>query len=211
MLEIIPSPGTQNKDWVELEKRIEIVKPFVKTIHIDVVDGKFAPNTTLSDSSPFAKYTKDLQFEIHLMVEEPIHHLKKWADAGFVRFIGQIEKMSDQVEFVAQGQLLGEVVLAVDKQTPIDAIRVPLDDLDGLLVMTIQAGFSGQQFEEPLLEKIKQLRARTNLPIEVDGGINDKTVVVAAHAGATRFVATSAIYNVPDPYKAYLSLKEAIA
>src|SRR5437016_6075776 len=101
MYEIIPSPGTFIKDWTEFEKKIELVRPFTKTLHVDVVDGIFAPNTTFSDPAPFAKYAKDMTLEVHLMVDSPINHLKAWADAGFQRFIGQIEKMADQEEFVA--------------------------------------------------------------------------------------------------------------
>jgi ribulose-phosphate 3-epimerase len=144
------------------------------------------------------------------MVEEPSIYLKPWADAGFQRFIGQVEKMSDQSAFVADAQMLGEVALAIDKQTPIDAITVPFQDLDSLLVMTIQAGFSGQQFEESLVEKIKQLRVKTELPIEVDGGINDETILVAAAAGATRFVATSFLFSVGSPETQYQLLLEEL-
>ena len=210
MYEIVPSPGTENKDFEEIDKKIAVVKPFVKTIHIDIIDGKYANNTTYADPGPFVKYTKELPsglrgqevnehglvFEVHLMVEDPLSYVKKWADAGFHRFIGQIEKMPDQEAFVAEAQLYGEVVLALDKQSPVDAIKVPLSDLDAVLVMTIQAGFSGQQFEESLLEKVKILREKNEfLAIEVDGGINDETIELAAAAGANRFVATSFLFN----------------
>jgi ribulose-phosphate 3-epimerase len=210
MFEIVPSPGTENKDFSEIETKIEAVKPFVKTIHIDVIDGKYADNTTFADAEAFRKYTKELPsglrgqevgehglvFEVHLMVEDPLAHIKRWADAGFHRFIGQIEKMPDQEAFVAEAQLYGEVVLALDKQSPIEAIKVPVDDLDAVLVMTIQAGFSGQNFEEDLLSKVKALREKYEyLPIEIDGGINDETIELAATAGANRFVATSFLFN----------------
>ncbi len=210
MFEIIPSPGTDNKSFADIEKKIALVKPFAKTIHVDVIDGKFAKNTTFSDPTPFAQFSKDFLLEVHLMVEEPILYLKPWADAGFQRFIGQVEKMSDQSAFVADAQMLGDVALAIDKQTPIDAITVPLRDLDSLLVMTIQAGFSGQQFEESLLEKVKLLRAKTELPIEVDGGINDETILIAASAGATRFVATSFLFSVASPEDQYHLLLEEL-
>lgn len=195
MFEIIPSPGTENKGFSEIEKKIHLVKPFAKTIHIDIVDGKFAENKTFADPKPFAKFTKDFIFEVHLMVEEPITYLKAWSEAGFQRFIGHIEKMSDQAEFVAQAQLLGEAGLALDKQTSVEDLKVPLDDLDVLLIMTIQAGQSGQQFDESLLEKVKQLREKTTIPFEVDGGLNDETIEIAAALGCNRFVATSFLFN----------------
>jgi len=225
MYEIIPSPGTENKDFSEIEKKIELVKPFVKTIHIDVIDGKFANNTTFADPAPFVKYTKilpsgkrgqligeeGLVFEVHLMVEDPIKHIKTWANAGFQRFIGHIEKMPSQEAFVAEAQLYGEVALAIDKQTPVDAIKVPFADLDALLVMTIQAGFSGQTFEEALLEKVKKIRVgNPDLPIEVDGGLNDETIAVAAESGANRFVATSFLFNLQTPEAQYQLLEQKL-
>lgn len=226
MLEIIPSPGTENKNWQEIEKKIELVKPFVKTIHVDVCDGKFASNTTYADTNKFKEYIekiaatersgwvvedKGILFEVHLMVEDPITYIKQWADAGFTRFIGHIEKMPDQEAFVAEAQLYGEVALAIDKQTPVDAVKIPLGDLDALLVMTIQAGFSGQTFEEALLEKVKVIRGKEpDLAIEVDGGINDETIEIAAAAGATRFVATSFLFNLTTPEEQYKLLEQKL-
>lgn len=210
MFEIIPSPGTQDKDFLSIEKKIEAVRPFARTIHIDVIDGKFAKNTTFSDPAPFAKYSKEFIFEVHLMVEEPINYLKPFADAGFQRFIGQIEKMSDQAEFVAEAQLLGEVGLAVDLQTGINEIKVPLFDLDTILVMAVQAGFSGQAFDENAMVKVKDLVDQTDVPIEVDGGINDRTIQIAKNLGAERFVATSFLFNSEKSPAEQLKLLETV-
>lgn len=194
-MEIIP--GILEKDWIEIEKKINIAKQFAKSIHIDIIDGKFAPNITFLDPSLFAKYTKDMLFEVHLMVDEPIQYLKPFADAGFKRFIGHVERMSDQAEFIAEGQILGEVGLALDGPTPIDAIRVPFGDLDFITVMTIKAGASGQEFNSEYLKKAETLRQAQgqSLCIEIDGGINDRTIVQAKMAGATRFIANSFIFN----------------
>ena len=225
MYEIIPSPGTENNNWTEIEGKIEKVKPFAKTIHIDVIDGVYVANKTFSDPEPFKKYTQELHsglrgqevgdagllFEVHLMVDNPISYLKPFADAGFHRFIGQIEKMPDQEEFVAQAQLLGEVALALDKQSPIDALKVSLEHLDALLIMTIQAGYSGQQFEEALVQKVKAIRQKNEyIPIEVDGGINDETIEISAAAGANRFVATSFLFNLGSPQQQFLLLQERL-
>lgn len=208
--EIIPSPGTQDHDWLTIEKKIETVKPFVKTVHIDILDGKFAPNVTSSDPQPFKKFTNDIFFEVHLMVDEPINYIDSFAKAGFKRFIGHVEMMSDQDEFIRKGKTLGEVGLAIDKDTSINAITMPFENLDTLLVMTIQAGFSGQVFLPELLEKVKALREKCNLPIEVDGGINDLTILKAKEAGANRFVTTSHLFNSLDHFKTFSTLLEKI-
>lgn len=208
MFEVIP--GILEQDWKEIERKLEIVRPFAKTIHLDIIDGKFAQNSTFLDPLPFKKYTSEIFFEVHLMVEEPIQYLKPWAEAGFRRFLGQVEKMSDQVEFVAQGQLLGEVGLALDGTTSLEELKVLIDDLDAILFMTIKAGFSGQAFNPQYLEKVKAIRDKSNIPIEVDGGINDQTIIQAKNAGANYFAATSFIYKA-DARSQYNILKEKIS
>lgn len=217
MFEVIP--GILEKDWSEIERKINLVKPFAKTasnaaaaIHIDIVDGKFAPNTTFLDPAPFAKYSKDIFFELHMMVENPIQYLKPFADIGFKRFIGHIENMPDQVEFVAKAQELGEVGLAVDGPTPLGAIKVPYSDLDCVLVMTIKAGASGQEFNSEYLKKVQTLRQAQGqfLPIEIDGGINGQTIVSARNAGANRFVTTSFLFNSQNPADQFDLLKKCL-
>lgn len=202
MFEIVP--GVLEKEWAEIEKKIEAVLPFAKTIHVDLIDGKFRHNHTFDDPTPFAKYAKDVKLELHMMVEEPIQYLKPWADAGFQRFIGHVEKMSDQAEFVAEAQLLGEVCLAIDLETPLDAIKVNLEDVDALLVMSVQTGHSGQLFQEQVMQKVREVREKhLYLPIEVDGGINDETIQIAAADGASRFVATSFLHSLGTPAGQY--------
>ncbi|MEK7186223.1 MAG: hypothetical protein AAB675_02580 [Patescibacteria group bacterium] len=188
-------PGILEKDWVEIEKKIQLVSSFAKKIHIDLIDGKFAPNVTFLDPMPFTKYTGNIEFELHMMVEEPLNFLKPFAAVGFRRFIGHIEKMSDQAEFVAEAQLLGDVSLAVDLLTPIESIEVPFEDLDGVLVMSVKAGESGQEFVQEILSKIEKIKNKTFIPIEIDGGINLENIVKAKESGVSRFVITSSIFN----------------
>jgi ribulose-phosphate 3-epimerase len=208
MFEIIP--GILEKDWSAIEQKLEQVKPFAKSVHVDFIDGKFAPNTTFLDPKPFAKYAKDFVLELHMMVEDPLQYIKPWADAGFQRFVAHIEKMPDQAAFVADAQLWGEVGLALDKDTSRDELKVSLEDLDSLLFMTVKAGFSGQQFEESALAKIKQLGEEVLIPIETDGGINEETIEIAYAAGARRFVATSFLFAMDTPEKQYELLKRKL-
>ena len=120
--------------------------------------------------------------------------------------------MPDVVEFVAQGQILGGVGLALDKDTQIDVLgSLNLEDLDALLVMTIKAGLSGQEFMPELLEKVRKLRERARFtPIGVDGGINNETIVEAQKAGATRFISTSHLFGSQNPPEAFHALDSIV-
>lgn len=205
MFEIIP--GILEKSWEEVEAKIKLLSPFAKMLHIDIADGIATNNVTFLDPQPFARYKDQFFLELHMMVEEPVKYLKPFAAAGFKRFLGHVEKMSDQAEFVAEGQLLGEVGLALDGPTELDAIKVSYDDLDGMLFYTCQKmGFSGPPMLPERLAKVKAFRAKSTIPIEVDGGVKDITIKLAKDAGATRFVATSFISTAENPAEAYRKL-----
>lgn len=199
------------KEWSEIERKIEIVRPFAKNIHIDIADGIMVPNTTFLDPKPFKKYSEEFLLEVHMMVDNPINYLKEWADAGFKRLIGQVERMPDQKEFIEAGKALGEIGLSLDGPTPVDAIKVPYEDLDNILVYTSgKAGFSGPPFLPERLDKVKEIRLKNpTISITVDGGINDETVILAKKAGATRFGATSFIFK-GDPEEQFRKLEDAV-
>lgn len=199
-------PGILEKDWKSIEKKLEIVKNFSNTVHIDFIDGIFSQNKTFMDFAPFIKYSKELNFEAHLMTDNPIQYIEGLANAGFRRFLGHIEKMPDIDDFIAQGQILGEVGLAIDGPSAIESLNINFEDLDVVLVMGINAGFSGQEFLTTTLDKIKKLREKTIIPIEVDGGIDEGTIVQTRVAGANRFVTTSFLFNSDNPQRAYEEL-----
>lgn len=203
-------PGILEKDFSEIEKKLEVIKPFSNIVHIDFIDGKFAPNVTFLDPAPFKKYSEFFYLEAHLMVEDPLQYIYPLAQAGFRRFIGHIEKMQNVEEFVAEGQLLGEVGFGLDVQTPIDSIKVPFDDLDIILLMAVKAGNSGQEFIPNVLGKIASLREKTGIPIEVDGGVTDRTILDIKNAGAQRVVTTSFIFNQQDSGAGYQRLLDLI-
>lgn len=204
-------PGVLEKTWEPIEKKLEIVKPFARRVHVDILDGKFADNTTFLDPRPFKKYSKDFFFELHMMVDDPLQYVLPFADCGFKRFIGHIEKMPDIAAFIAQTQLVGEVGLALDRETPLEKIPINLDDIDCLLVMTIKAGFSGQSFIPDTLEKVSSAHKKApQLPIEVDGGITNETILRARERGATRFITTSFLFSAADPGKQYQLLHDLV-
>lgn len=207
MNEIIP--GILEKTWPEIERKLEILKSFAKTVHIDIIDGKFAGNTTFLNPEPFKKYSSDLFFELHMMVDNPIGYLKPWADAGFKRFLGHIELMGNQEEFMKTAKQYGEAGLAIDGPTSISEINVPLSSVETLLFMSIKAGFSGQEFNSEYLLKIGEAKEKGFMGTsEVDGGINDVTIVKAKEMGANRFVSTSFLFASENPQLAFQNLSE---
>ena len=201
-------PGVLENEWGEIEKKLQSIKTFAKSAHIDIIDGKFVNNKTLLNFSKFKPYSNDLILEAHLMVENPIEYLEPLSEAGFKRFIGHIEKMPDIVEFISQGQILGEVGLALDGPTDLSALKdINLDDLDCLLIYASEkVGFAGPPMLPERLKKVKELRSKTEIPIEVDGGVKDHSILLAKESGATRFVATSFIWNSDNPKQSYEKL-----
>ncbi len=188
-------PAILEKEWDQIADKIEICRNFTRNLHIDFIDGKFSDNKTFFEFEPFSKYSSYFNLEAHLMVEEPIQYLNGLSKAGFKVFLGHVEKMKDQVEFVAHGETLGSVGLCLDLQTPTSEIKVPLVDLDRILLMSVPAGKSGQTFDEKILPKIKSLADGSYLNIEVDGGINDKTLPLAKQNGASLFCVTSFLFE----------------
>jgi ribulose-phosphate 3-epimerase len=204
-------PGILEIDWKEIERKLAVVRSFSQTVHIDFLDGKFCDETSFMDFAPFARYRDDFFLEAHLMVEDPTHYVKQLAEVGFKRFLGQVERMVDVDEFIAEGQIFGEVGLAIDSPTPVSSIGVSFEDLDLVLLMGDKAGKSGQVFLPDTLTKIKDLRLRTQIPIEVDSGINDTTIVQCKEAGANRFVTTSFVFGSGDPLNSFEKLEGLIS
>jgi ribulose-phosphate 3-epimerase len=205
-------PGILEKSWEDVEKRLHQVSSFAKKVHIDLIDESFADSRNFFDPTPFTSYSKDIFFELHMMVKDPIQYLDAWSGSGIRRFIGHIEQMPDQAEFVAIAQELGEVGLALDIDTQIDEIKVSYEDLDAVLIMMCKAGLSGQSFQSRALDKVRALRQRNDfLDLEVDGGITDKTIKECYSAGATRFVSTSYLFwQEEDPKIQYQKLLRVI-
>jgi ribulose-phosphate 3-epimerase len=149
--------------------------------------------------------------EVHLMVEEPADYVEQFAAAGFKRFLGHVEHMNSQKEFVELARKYGEAGLALDGPTHINQIKVPFEDLDSILIYTSsKVGFSGPPLMDDRLDKIRHLKKLTNIPIEADGGINIKTIERAKAAGASRFVATSFIWSSENPSDKFTVLENIL-
>lgn len=200
MIEVIP--GILEKEWEAILARIAAAAPYTEWIQVDIADNTIVPNETFTDVAKFKDILTlfpHLKLEAHLMVAEPEKYIKPLADAGFRRAIAHVEA-HDPRTFLTEIQYEEmEAGIAIDGLTEFDLIEPFLDEVDCVLVMTIEAGFSGQTFMPETMEKVKLIRQNfPDLPIEVDGGINDQTAKVAIEAGATRLAATSYLFKHPE-------------
>lgn len=196
MVEIIP--GVLEKEWDMLEERLRLVVDLVDWVQIDIADNTLVPNTTFLDFSKFAPYAKRISLEAHLMVSQPEKYIKSLTDAGFKRLIAHVEAHDPRLFFDQVKYEHVETGIAIDGPTEFEAIEPFLEEADSVLVMTYEAGFSGQKFQPEQMEKIKSIHSYLpDLPIEVDGGITDKTARLVKEAGATRLVSTSFLFHDP--------------
>lgn len=206
MIEIIPAILENN--FAEIEKKIRLLEEvnskntrekIISWVQIDLADGSLVPNTTFLDPAPFASLKTQLNFEAHLMVTDPLRYLERFAAAGFKRFYAHVEGTYTE-EYIAQGYQLGvEVGLAIDGPTPYEKIHKYLDNIDCVLVMAIEAGFSGKLFRQDTIEKIKKIReADLEIPIAVDGAMNEENAGKVISAGATRICSNSNIFSATD-------------
>lgn len=188
-------PGILEKEWTLIKERLDLVRGLVEWVQIDIADNTLVPNITVLE---FSKLDPAFSFEAHLMVANPEKYIKPLVDAGFKRLIAHVECQDPRL-FLEQAKYENvEVGMAIDAATPIETIEPFLEEVDMVLVMTIEAGFSGQEFMSETVEKIKTIHENfPDLPIEVDGGINDKTAKFAKDAGATRLVSTSFLFKDP--------------
>lgn len=207
MIEIIPA--ILEKDFAEIEKKIHIMEKLVSWVQIDIADGTLVPNTTFADPVPFSTLKTSLHLEIHLMVKDPLRYLEGFTKAGFKRFYAHVE--GDFVEeYIQQGYKLGvEVGLAIDGPTDFEKIHPYVDNLDGVLVMAIDAGFSGRPYREDTIEKIKKIREiDMDIPITVDGAMNPENAKKVVTVGATRINSNSFLFLSPDIPGAIKSLRD---
>ncbi len=195
-------------DFGRLNEEVASVEPYVDIFHIDVMDGHFVPNISIG-----ADVVKSIQTSrpkhLHLMIEHPEKYLEIFAKTGVDTIIVHAEVCEDIPVMIEKIKALGcRVGVALKPRTPLAALGTSLDEIDLVLIMTVEPGFGGQTFLEETLPKIRELRdLKPDLDIEVDGGINEKTASKAIEAGANILVSGSYIFQVKNRQKAIESLK----
>jgi ribulose-phosphate 3-epimerase len=182
----------------------------VVALHLDVMDGHFVPNLTYGLTIVEAvRRLTSLPLEAHLMISNPATLVEKFVSAGADAVTFHVEAVDDPRPLLARLRELGALAgLAFNPNTPLSAIEGCLDACDIVLTMSVHPGFGGQAFETVALEKLRQLRPRVgrNVLLEVDGGVNARTIGPATESGAHVHIVGSAIFNEKDYSQAVATL-----
>jgi len=205
------APSILSADFSRLgEEILAIEKAGADWIHADIMDGHFVPNITFGPMVVEAvKRITPLPIDVHLMIENPDQYIPDFAKAGASWISVQAETcvhLHRTIQLIRSLDVHPGVVL--NPSTPLEQLEWVLEDIDFALIMSVNPGFGGQSFIPSALEKISRLKKmisdrNLSVLIQVDGGVNSKTIQEVSRAGADVFVAGSAIFGAPD-YKAVI-------
>jgi ribulose-phosphate 3-epimerase len=202
----ILSPSILSADFARLGTEIATVEAAgADWIHVDVMDGHFVPNITMG---PFIVETcrriTKLPLDVHLMIEEPERFIEAFAKAGATNLTVHVETCPDILGILRQIKSLGCKAGAVlNPETPVRMIQPALKEADLILVMSVHPGYSGQSFIPESILRVSEIRKkldalRSSAWLEVDGGIDTETLPKMKEAGATAFVAATAVFKHPE-------------
>ena len=204
---ILINPSILNAKFDDLANEIAKVSQSADQLHLDIMDNIFVPNFTFDfQRAKEIIAFSDLPVDAHLMIADPDISAPKYAQAGCVSVTFHLEAAKNIGQTISDVKSNGaKVGVAVKPGTPFSLVEPFIEQIDLLLIMTVEPGFGGQSFMHEQMDKVKTARSRIELIkggkplIQVDGGISLETIGEAASAGANCFVAGSAVYKAADP------------
>ncbi|MCL1918169.1 MAG: ribulose-phosphate 3-epimerase [Peptococcaceae bacterium] len=213
-MDIQVAPSILSADFACLGRQVaELEEAGAKILHIDVMDGHFVPNISIGPLGVRAlRPHSRMFFDAHLMIERPEAYIDAFAEAGADHITVHWESTFHMHRLIQQIRGAGlQVGVALNPATPFEVLECVAQELDMVLIMSVNPGFGGQEFIESALEKITkaaQWRADTGAKfrIEVDGGMNRATAQMAVQAGAQIIVAGAAVFQQPQPAEAWRQL-----
>ncbi|MDO5750986.1 MAG: ribulose-phosphate 3-epimerase [Rothia sp. (in: high G+C Gram-positive bacteria)] len=214
-MSIAINPSILSADFANLQRDLQAIAT-ADAAHIDVMDNHFVPNLTWGP--PVVKRLREISpvpFDVHLMIQDADRWAPQYAEMGCESVTFHAEAAIAPIKLARTLRESGaKAGMALRPATGVEPYLDMLPELDMLLIMTVEPGFGGQKFLEVTLPKIRRAAraiegAGLDLVLQVDGGITEETILRAAEAGATCFVAGSSVYNTADPQAAIASLRAA--
>jgi ribulose-phosphate 3-epimerase len=199
------NPSILAADFANLQSEIARIHT-ADLVHVDVMDNHFVPNLTFGQGMvERLQQVSSLPLDVHLMIDDPDRWAPGYAEAGAFSVTFHAEAAADAVTLARRLRDIGaRAGIAVKPGTPVEPYLDLLAEFDQVLVMTVEPGFGGQKFMESTMPKLQLLREAVakgglDLWLEVDGGIDERTIAIAAAAGADTFVAGSSVFTADDP------------